>query len=732
MAISAAISGSPSADTIYVPAAISGLNSTDQEIVTLAQGTASVSNYFSRLRELWDEFETLMPPPSCAYHESKQYSEHFQFQKLWQFLMGLNDSYAHVKSQVLMIVPVPNVNQAYAMIINVESQRLNSAQISSTSLDIHLETALMSNQMSNVHNTGNGSYHSGSSVPNTGGGYSTGSSNGSNGGFRQRSSGDGRNSYGVGTSHLFCDFCHFKGHTREQCYKLHGYPKRKGGGSSSHANNVAAGGNHANDAGAYDPPVSSTSTSTGTQAGSQGISLFTPEQYTQILQMLSKGKEVDTMANVATTSTSGTVTALLSNVVNFNWIVDTGASNHMDLFNRRVLGIGKENQGLYLLQTTLKYEEPVRASTCAINTSNTSFTSSISTACNKCPLASLWHMRLGHASLKVLRKIDCLPSLQELNHLCTVCPLAKQARLPFPTSSSFSTSPFSIIHCDVWGPYRVPNHDAVYLLNRLPTVSLKDQSPFEKLFGQPPPLHHLKVFGSLCYATDHKQMDKFALRAIPAVHLGYSLTQKGYILYDLGSKTFFVSRDTVFQEQVFPFKDLQTSPDPFFPVLTLPTDSSIDPHLSSEPSLSPPSAPLIPPAPPRRSSRLSKPPVWLADYSTPSAKVACLYPISKYLSYSNLSPSYKASLATYSAIVEPRTYQDACLETQWVEAMKAEITALEDNQTWSVVPLPADKAPIGCKWVFKVKYRASGEVERYKARLVAKGYNQSTGWLRLH
>ena len=57
-----------------------------------------MSNYFSRLRELWDEFETLIPPPSCACPESKQYAEHIQIQKLWQFLMGLNESYAHAKS----------------------------------------------------------------------------------------------------------------------------------------------------------------------------------------------------------------------------------------------------------------------------------------------------------------------------------------------------------------------------------------------------------------------------------------------------------------------------------------------------------------------------------------------------------------------------------------------------------------------------------------------------------
>ena len=38
--------------------------------------------------------------------------------------MGLNESYARAKSQVLMQIPVPNVNQAYTMIINVESQRV--------------------------------------------------------------------------------------------------------------------------------------------------------------------------------------------------------------------------------------------------------------------------------------------------------------------------------------------------------------------------------------------------------------------------------------------------------------------------------------------------------------------------------------------------------------------------------------------------------------------------------
>ncbi|EOX99508.1 Cysteine-rich RLK (RECEPTOR-like protein kinase) 8, putative [Theobroma cacao] len=56
--------------------------------------------------------------------------------------------------------------------------------------------------------------------------------------------------------------------------------------------------------------------------------------------------------------------------------------------------------------------------------------------------------------------------------------------------------------------------------------------------------------------------------------------------------------------------------------------------------------------------------------------------------------------------------------------MTVELRALEDNGTWSIVPLPPNSHAIGSKWVYKVKMNANGSVERYKARLVAKGCNQ--------
>ena len=44
-----------------------------------------------------------------------------------------------------------------------------------------------------------------------------------------------------------------------------------------------------------------------------------------------------------------------------------------------------------------------------------------------------------------------------------------------------------------------------------------------------------------------------------------------------------------------------------------------------------------------------------------------------------------------------------------------------------LISLPRGKTTIGCTWVFTVKYKPDGSVERYKVRLVAKGFTQTYG-----
>ena len=66
-------------------------------------------------------------------------------------------------------------------------------------------------------------------------------------------------------------------------------------------------------------------------------------------------------------------------------------------------------------------------------------------------------------------------------------------------------------------------------------------------------------------------------------------------------------------------------------------------------------------------------------------------------------------------------------DPNWKEAINAEIHALNKNGTWDITDLLERKRPVGCKWIFNVKYNANGSIDRYKARLVAKGYTQTYG-----
>ncbi|XP_075103742.1 uncharacterized protein LOC142178310 [Nicotiana tabacum] len=149
------------------------------EIAIIYQGTDSVSAYFTRLKELCAEYDAIVPIPN-----SKEYVEHLQQQRLMQFLSGLNEVYDQARRQTLMKIVEPTLNQAYALIIEDESQNSSS------------HPALPNREDHVAMQTSKGKF----TVQNSRGQYK------------------GKKPF------VKCDYCNKSGNSKENCYKLVGYP----------------------------------------------------------------------------------------------------------------------------------------------------------------------------------------------------------------------------------------------------------------------------------------------------------------------------------------------------------------------------------------------------------------------------------------------------------------------------------------------------------------------------
>ncbi|KAF5799967.1 putative RNA-directed DNA polymerase [Helianthus annuus] len=331
---------------------------------------------------------------------------------------------------------------------------------------------------------------------------------------------------------------------------------------------------------------------------------------------------------------------------------------------------------------------------------------------------------------------------------------------------------------------------AVYIINRLPSSVLLGKSPYELMFGFKPSYSHLRTFGCLCFSTILNDLDKLSFNAEKCVLIGYSNVKKGYKLWSLDNKKEFYSRDVKFYENVFPFKSFKQnglSTDSlnhlnFFDSVevlinspTIPNDEEgrLESHEVTDDDQQPiPSTSASPVnvdaqqspvnvdaqqsltenessssegygraedisistdeinpsegtgSSLRRSSRKVVVPKKFEHFVLNSK---CRYSLDKVVNYSCLSSENLSFIASLNKIVEPSCYEEAASDPRWVEAMNKEMEALFRNNTWVITDLPQNRKAIGCKWVFRVKYKSNGEVERFKARLVAKGFNQREG-----
>ncbi|XP_010257807.1 PREDICTED: uncharacterized protein LOC104597782 [Nelumbo nucifera] len=104
----------------YSQGNVSRIHQLKRDIELLNQGLMNVAAYFAKLKGLWDEMYALILEPVCICGATKDYVAEREREKLYQFLMGLNDNFNSIRSNILAIEPVPGINRAYALIIQEE------------------------------------------------------------------------------------------------------------------------------------------------------------------------------------------------------------------------------------------------------------------------------------------------------------------------------------------------------------------------------------------------------------------------------------------------------------------------------------------------------------------------------------------------------------------------------------------------------------------------------------
>ncbi|XP_075643351.1 uncharacterized protein LOC142614677 [Castanea sativa] len=158
-----------------------------KDIVGSIQGQSSITSYFTQLKVLWDQLQHVRPFPvcscgSCTCNLGQKVSDLQHQDFVVQFLMGLNDSYSQVRAQILLMDPLPSINEVYSLLI--QGERECSVE---KNLDPHMESTTLVTKVSS----------------------STGNNNNKNSKGKNNSTGN---------------HCGMMSHTVEKCYKIYGYP----------------------------------------------------------------------------------------------------------------------------------------------------------------------------------------------------------------------------------------------------------------------------------------------------------------------------------------------------------------------------------------------------------------------------------------------------------------------------------------------------------------------------
>ncbi|XP_072077273.1 uncharacterized protein [Arachis hypogaea] len=188
-----------------------------EELHALRQGDLDVTTYFTNLRSIWEELENFRGIPSCSCGSNcvcglGVIKSHRAEDQVTRFLRGLNDQYSGVRSQVMLMEPLPSINVVFSLLTQQERQAHSLGPTS----HIMAHFAIPSNTAEAQYGRGRGRGRGG----------------------RSQATGRGQG----GRSRVQCAHCGKTGHTVDVCYKKHGFPphlRNKFGGEAA-VNSLAA------------------------------------------------------------------------------------------------------------------------------------------------------------------------------------------------------------------------------------------------------------------------------------------------------------------------------------------------------------------------------------------------------------------------------------------------------------------------------------------------------------
>ncbi|KAK9690007.1 hypothetical protein RND81_09G098300 [Saponaria officinalis] len=446
------------------------LYAVQKKLSDFSQGTDSITTYFTKIKSVWDEIEAMGMNPicscSCTCGSKTKQLKYLEDQKIFKFLMGLNDSYTVIRGTILMQNPLPKISTVYNNLIQEERQR-----------DIHNSTQFQLDSASFYARNIRGNPNQFQRNPNQ----------------FQKNPVHMSDQRKVLPTAVECRYCKKPGHTIEKCYKLQNRKRFAGLVQFNESSGPA---------GVFAPnqsePAQDSNIFTGQDNSTVASANFAGNSYSSISSnvmhntwILDSGSTDHMCANrslfsclkniskpytislpngqIVTINSVGTVPItsdiILSDVLyvpcfKFNLLSVAKLARHYNSTItstsdacfmqgsslKKPLMLGRNNRDLFLMQSDVSLTK-----TSANNKDHVASSSHLASVSTD--NTALWHNRLGHLPMYKLRLLDVFNASSASNasdiNACYICAKSRQHRLSFPNSFTSTFSAFELIHIDV-------------------------------------------------------------------------------------------------------------------------------------------------------------------------------------------------------------------------------------------------------------------------------------------